>query len=189
MTDDDPGEKELNNYYEGCNKIVGYWYEQYRDNFFLLACRHLNDKTLAWDAVHDVFEKLIKYPVSERNIKLKPTSSIENSLKLRVRTRSIDIIRRELRKTTISIDNFFHIKVNSIDIEVQLEINDTLSCAIKIAKTNKLFSRNDLYIIDAELKRYSNQEMADHLHMPKEKLAKRKHKLKRILQRIIINKQ
>ncbi|MEN9412419.1 MAG: hypothetical protein RIQ92_856 [Actinomycetota bacterium] len=98
MNDQMQIEQLLEGYYEGNDASIEKFFTLFGDRLVHFATVILNDANKAKDAVQDVMIKLLETPVELRREKFRPnTTNVLGALKMRVRNRSIDLVRQQFR--------------------------------------------------------------------------------------------
>ncbi len=155
MKNQDQIEQLLEGYYEGEDVSIERFFLLFGDNLVRFANAILNDTSKAKDAVQDVMIKLLETPVDLRREKFRPnTTNVLGALKMRVRNRSIDLIRQQTRHREVDIQTLFSLEGNDEATE-NFIVNDELKMAIKVLEPLE-FS-----ILASHLEGFSNQELEE----------------------------
>lgn len=174
----------LEGYYTGDNVSIERFFILFGDNLTQFATNILKDVSKAKDAVQDVMIKLLETPVELRREKFRPnTTNVLGALKMRVRNRSIDLIRQQTRHQEVNIQTLFSLEGKDT-MNNDFIINDELKMALQVLEP---LERN---ILKSYLEGYSNQELEEMYPINKSvRVAKQriKRKLKREILRLRLN--
>lgn len=155
MKNQDQIQQLLVGYYEGDNRSIENFFVLYGKNLLHFATAILNDVSKAKDAVQDVMMKLLETPVELRREKFRPNpNNILGALKMRVRNRSIDLIRQQTRQREVNIQTLFSLEGHD-SLNDEFIINDELKMAIRVLEP---LERN---VLKSYLEGYSNQELTE----------------------------
>lgn len=145
----------IDSYYEGDDLSIQNFFVLFGDNLVHFATAILNDVSKAKDAVQDVMIKLLETPVELRREKFRPNpNNILGALKMRVRNRSIDLIRQQTRHREVNIQTLFSLEGKD-SLNEDFIINDELKMAIRVLEP---LERN---VLKSHLEGYSNQELVE----------------------------
>ena len=184
MKNQDQIQELLDAYYQGNNSTIEQFFLWFGDNLVDFAHALLKDLSKAKDAVQDVMIKLLEIPTEHRREKFRPNpTNILGALKMRVRNRSIDLIRQRTRQREVDIKTLFTLQSDTRDT-AQFVLNDELRIALK--KLNDIEKR----VLKKHLEGYSNQEIQETMNLdntPRVIKQRIKRKLKREILRLRIN--
>lgn len=184
MNNQDQIQELLESYYRGNNATIEQFFLWFGDILVDFAHALLKDISKAKDAVQDVMIKLLEIPTEYRREKFRPSpNNILGALKMRVRNRSIDLIRQRTRQREVDIKTLFSLQSDT-KTTAQFILNDELNIALK--KLNA----TEKDVLQKHLEGYSNQEireMMDLKNTPRVIKQRIKRKLKREILRLRLN--
>lgn len=155
MKNQDQIQQLLDGYYEGDDLSIENFFMLFGDNLIRFASAILNDVSKAKDAVQDVMIKLLETPVELRREKFRPNpNNVLGALKMRVRNRSIDLIRQQTRQREVNIQTLFSLEGNDT-LNDDFIINDELKMAIRV------LTPLEQNVLKSHLEGYSNQELLE----------------------------
>lgn len=153
MNDQNQVEQLLEAYYTGDDVTVEQLFVAFGEHLTFFANAILNDFSKAKDAVQDVMIKLLETPVELRREKFRPnTNNILGALKMRVRNRSIDIIRQQKRYKEVTVDTVFELSAENTTTN-DFIINDELKMALKVLEPL------EKAVLKSHLEGYDNSEL------------------------------
>jgi RNA polymerase sigma factor (sigma-70 family) len=145
----------LEGYYAGDDVTVERFFLLFGDKLTHFANAILNDLSKAKDAVQDVMIKLLETPVELRREKFRPnTTNVLGALKMRVRNRSIDLIRQQTRHREVDIQTLFSLEGGD-NTSTDFIINDELKMAVRVLEPL------EKAILKSHLEGYNNQELEE----------------------------
>jgi RNA polymerase sigma factor (sigma-70 family) len=145
----------LEGYYAGDDVTVERFFLLFGDKLVHFANAILNDVSRAKDAVQDVMIKLLETPVELRREKFRPnTTNVLGALKMRVRNRSIDLIRQQTRHQEVDIQTLFTLEGGD-NSNTDFVVNDELRMAVRVLEPL------EREILKSHLEGYNNQELED----------------------------
>jgi RNA polymerase sigma factor (sigma-70 family) len=145
----------LEGYYAGDDVTVERFFLLFGDKLVHFANAILNDVSRAKDAVQDVMIKLLETPVELRREKFRPnTTNVLGALKMRVRNRSIDLIRQQTRHREVDIQTLFTLEGGD-NSNTDFVVNDELRMAVRVLEPL------EREILKSHLEGYNNQELED----------------------------
>jgi RNA polymerase sigma factor (sigma-70 family) len=148
-------EELLEGYYTGDNVTVERFFLLYGNKLTHFANAILNDVSKAKDAVQDVMIKLLETPVELRREKFRPnTANVLGALKMRVRNRSIDLIRQQTRHREIDIQTLFTLESGD-NSNTDFIVNDELKMALRVLEPL------EKAVLKSHLEGYNNQELEE----------------------------
>jgi RNA polymerase sigma factor (sigma-70 family) len=148
-------EELLEGYYTGDNVTVERFFLLFGDKLIHFANAILNDVSKAKDAVQDVMIKLLETPVELRREKFRPNvTNVLGALKMRVRNRSIDLIRQQNRHREVDIQTLFTLEGGD-NSNTDFIVNDELKMAIRILEPL------EREVLRSHLEGYNNQELEE----------------------------
>ena len=153
MNDQNQVEQLLEAYYTGDDVTVEQLFIAFGEHLTFFANAILNDFNKAKDAVQDVMIKLLETPVELRREKFRPnTNNILGALKMRVRNRSIDIIRQQKRYKEVTVETVFDLGTESAESQ-EFIIGDELKMALKVLEPL------EKSVLKSHLEGYNNSEI------------------------------
>jgi RNA polymerase sigma factor (sigma-70 family) len=179
MNDQMQIEQLLEGYYEGNDASIEKFFTLFGDRLVHFATVILNDANKAKDAVQDVMIKLLETPVELRREKFRPnTTNVLGALKMRVRNRSIDLVRQQTRHKEIDVQSLFDLESGDT-ATTDFVLSDELKMAVKVLEPL------EQAILKNHLEGYSSQEIEEMYPM---ELSARvmKQRIKRKLKREIL---
>lgn len=148
-------EELLEGYYAGDDVTVERFFLLFGDKLTHFANAILNDLSKAKDAVQDVMIKLLETPVELRREKFRPnTTNVLGALKMRVRNRSIDLIRQQTRHREVDIQTLFSLEGGD-NASTEFVVNDELKMAVRVLEPL------EKAILKSHLEGYNNQELEE----------------------------
>lgn len=148
-------EELLEGYYTGDNVTVERFFLLFGDKLIHFANAILNDVSKAKDAVQDVMIKLLETPVELRREKFRPNvTNVLGALKMRVRNRSIDLIRQQNRHREVDIQTLFTLEGGD-NSNTDFIVNDELKMAIRILEPL------EREVLRSHLEGYNSQELEE----------------------------
>lgn len=179
MKHQDQIEDLLEDYYMGSNDTIDKFFLWFGDTLVDFANSLLHDVSRAKDAVQDVMIKLLETPTDLRREKFRPSpTNVLGALKMRVRNRSIDLIRQRVRQREVNIKTLF--TVHSDDQAAhEFILNDELHIALAV------LSSIEKQVLVCHLEGYSNPEIEERLTLDKS-VRVIKQRVKRKLKREIL---
>lgn len=172
-------EQLLEGYYIGDDISIERFFLLFGDNLIHFASAILNDRNKAKDAVQDVMIKLLETPVELRREKFRPNvTNVLGALKMRVRNRSIDLIRQQNRHQEVGIQNLFSLEGGD-NMNENFIVNDELKMALKVLEPL------EYNVLKSYLEGYSNQELAE-MYPIEKSVRVIKQRIKRKLKREIL---
>jgi RNA polymerase sigma factor (sigma-70 family) len=148
-------EELLEGYYAGDDVAVERFFLLFGNKLIHFANAILNDVSRAKDAVQDVMIKLLETPVELRREKFRPnTTNVLGALKMRVRNRSIDLIRQQTRHREVDIQTLFTLEGGD-NSNTDFIVNDELKMALRVLEPL------EKAILKSHLEGYNNQELEE----------------------------
>lgn len=155
MKHQDQIEDLLEEYYNGSNTTIDKFFLWFGDTLVDFANNLLHDISKAKDAVQDVMMKLLETPTDLRREKFRPNpSNVLGALKMRVRNRSIDLIRQRVRQREVNIKTLFSVQSGE-QAASDFLLNDELQIALKV------LSKMEKQLLVYHLQGYSNPEIEE----------------------------